>query len=133
MAGFVSVPTMDALIRAARSTAGLELLLVFGSRARGDARPGADWDFGHLASGAFDKLGMLASLVETLGDDRIDLVDLRSAGGLLRYRAARDGRLVYEATPDLFDHYRLEAALFWCDAAPVLLRGYDEVLEALPR
>ena len=133
MAGPVSVTTMDALVRTARSTAGLDLLLLFGSRARGDARPGADWDFGHLASGAVDIPGMLAALVETLGDDRIDLVDLRTAGGLLRYRAARDGRLVYEATPDLFDHFRLEAALFWADTAPVLRRGYDEVLEALVR
>ena len=121
----------DALVSAARGTAGLDLLVLFGSRARGDARPGADWDFGYLADEAADISGLLATLVEALEDDRVDLVDLRRASGLLRYRTACDGLLLYEATVDRFDRYRLQAARFWCDNAPVFERGYEEVLEAL--
>lgn len=123
----------DALVTSARACRGLRLLILFGSRARGDARPGADWDYGYLADDTTDVPSLLAALVEALGDDRIDLVNLRSAGGLLRYRAARDGRLVHEASADLFDRYRLEAARFWCDNAPVLEPAYDELLESLPR
>ena len=121
----------DGLVPAARGTLGLDLLILFGSRARGDARPGADWDFGYLADEAADIPGLLAALVEALEDDRVDLVDLRRASGLLRYRAACDGLLVYEATVDRFDRYRLQAARFWCDNAPVFERGYEEVLGAL--
>lgn len=121
----------DGLVSAARGTVGLDLLILFGSRARGDARPGADWDFGYLADEAADVSGLLAALVEVLEDDRVDLVDLGRAGGLLRYRAACDGLAVYEAAVDLFDRYRLQAAQFWCDNAPVFGRGYEEVLEAL--
>src|SRR5438552_824836 len=59
---------------------GLELLVLFGSRARGEARQGSDWDFGYLADERFDPLDLLLPLVTALGTDRIDLVDLRRAG-----------------------------------------------------
>lgn len=124
---------LDVVASTAQETVGLHLLILFGSRARGDARPGADWDFGYLADEAADAPGLAAALVEVLKNDRVDLVDLGRANGLLRYRAACDGLLVYEATCDLFDRYRLRAAQFWCDNAPVLERSYEEVLEALPR
>ena len=124
-------PTLDAVASVARATVGLELLILFGSRARGDARPGADWDFGYLADGAADVPGLVAVLVEALGSDRVDLVDLRQASGLLRYRAACDGLLLHEAAAGLVDRYRLQAVQFWCDNAPAFERGYDEVLEAL--
>ena len=123
----------EPLVPVARACRGLRLLILFGSRARGDARPGADWDCGFLADETVDVPGLLAALVEALRDDRIDLVDLRRAGGLLRYRAACDGLLVHEASAGLFDRYRLEAARFWCDNAPVFEAGYDEILESLPR
>ena len=122
---------MDALTQAARATQGLEVLMLFGSRARGDAHPGSDWDLGCLATDALDVDAWLGTLVELVGSDRVDLVDLRRASGLLRYRAARDGRLVYEARPGLGERFCLEAAQFWCDAAPVLQRGYDDVLAEL--
>ena len=123
----------DVLASTARASPGLDLLILFGSRAQPGPRPGADWDFGYLADETADVPALLAALVEALQDNRVDLVDLRRASGLLRYRAARDGRLVHESAADLFDHYRLEAARFWCDNAPIFKRGYDEVLESLSR
>ena len=125
-------PTLEAVASIARATVGLDLLILFGSRARGDGGPGADWDFGYQADAPVDAPGLLAVLVGALGTDRIDLVDLRRAGGLLRFRAARDGLLVHESSADQFDRYRLAAAQFWCDNARILERGYDEVLGALP-
>ena len=125
-------PTLDAVASVARATVGLDLLILFGSRARGDAHPGADWDFGYLADETTDVPGLLAALVGVLRSDRVDVVDLRRASGLLRYRAACDGVLVYEASAGRFDRYRLQAVQFWCDNAPVFERGYDEILEALP-
>ncbi len=127
----LSDSAFDAMVSAARGPVGLHLLILFGSRARGDARPGADWDFGYLADETVDVPGLLAALVEVLDNDRVDLVNLGRASGLLRYRAARDGLLVYETSSDLFDRYRFQAAQFWCDNAPVFERGYEEILEAL--
>lgn len=122
---------LDTLAQLARSTPGLQLLLLFGSRARGAIHARSDWDLGYLADAAFDLSWLLASIVEALGTDRVDLVDLSRASGLLRYRAARDGVVVFAARPGLAGQFRLDAARFWFDAAPVLRRGYDDVLERL--
>ena len=117
--------------RSAKTAAGLRLLVLFGSRARGDARAGSDWDFGYLGSAAFDPDGFLAVLVGAVNSDRIDLVDLARAGGLLRFRAARDGCPLFEADADAFACFWLDAVSFWCDIEPILRAGYDRVLAEL--
>jgi predicted nucleotidyltransferase len=119
------------LVEAARATRGLELLLLFGSRARGDAHAASDWDFGYVAAPEVDAPGLLARIVEAVGSDRVDLVDLDAAGGLLRYRAARDGWTVFETEPTRGDRFRVDAARFWCDTEPILKRGYEAVLAEL--
>ena len=70
-------------------------------------------------------------LVDALKSDRIDLVDLQRAGALLRYRAARDGRIVVEIARGDFARFWFDAVSFWCDMQPVLRRGYDAVLAEL--
>ena len=135
--GHLDPSDMDRALEQARGAAArhphLRLLLLFGSRARDSARPESDWDFGYLADDAIDMLALRAELVEGLSSDRIDLADLSRAGGLMRYRAARDGRLLYEREPGCFDRFWLEAVGFWCDAQPVLAASYEEVLARLPR
>jgi predicted nucleotidyltransferase len=113
--------------------AGLELLMLFGSRARGDVHAGSDWDFGYLATPGADIPALLAALVDATGSGRVDLVDLRRAGGVLRFRAARDGEIIYESDRGLGTRFRLEAAHFWCDMAPVFGPAYEDVLARLAR
>jgi len=115
-----------------RDIPGLTLLMLFGSRARGDQSPESDWDFGYLGTPELDVDALLGDLVTTVGSDRVDLVDLQRASGLLRFRAARDGVAVFEASAGLGDRFQLEAALFWCDAEAALRRGYEGVLSELP-
>ena len=114
---------------------GLALLLLHGSRARGDGRPDSDWDLGFLADdpAAFDPDDLLAVIAEAVGADRVDLVDLSSASALLAYRAARDGVVAFEREPGRFQRFWLEAVDTWCDLAPVLLPLYEHSLENLPR
>ena len=123
---------VDAAAETARTTQGLKLFPSLRSRARGDASSLSDWDFGYLADDGMDLSALLDRLVAVVGTDRMDLVDLQRAGGLLRYRAARDGHTVFEAAPGLADRFRLEAADFWCDGISVLRRGYHDVLVELP-
>jgi predicted nucleotidyltransferase len=132
MSEVLVTPVLRASADVARSTPGLGVLLLFGSQARGESSSQSDWDFGYLAADEMDVVALLGALVTVVGSDRVDLVDLRRAGGLLRYRAARDGQTVFEATEGLADRFRLEASDFWCDAAPALLRGYDRLLAELP-
>lgn len=118
------------LSRIAKDTSGLDLFVLHGSRARGDASDGSDWDFAFLARD-LDAGGLLAALMDALGTDRVDLVDLVRASGLLRFRAARDGVTIFVRRPGLDDEFRYEAAQFWCDASPILERGYHAALADL--
>lgn len=120
-----------AATRAAEAAAGLELFVLFGSRARGDAHANSDWDFGYIGSPAFDPDALLAALVLSIGSDTIDLVDLTRASGLLRYRAARDGRPLFERESGAFARFWFDAVSFWCDVYPILSKGYDQVLAEL--
>lgn len=110
---------------------GVRLLVLHGSRARGDHRPGSDWDFGALMDAAADHLALSAALAEALGTDAVDLADLRRSSALLRYRAARDGIPVLESPSCEFLRFQLEAVQFWCDAGPTIRAAQAEVLAAL--
>jgi predicted nucleotidyltransferase len=111
---------------------GLRLLVVFGSRARGEAHERSDWDLGYLGEPGLDADRLLADVVLTLGSDRVDLVDLARASALLRYRAARDGVVLHEAVGE-FDRFRVEAISFYCEVQPVIGEAYRRVLQTLPR
>lgn len=113
------------------ATAGVRLLVLHGSRARGDHRPESDWDFGVLMDAEADRLGLAAALTEALGTDAVDLADLRRSSALLRYRAARDGIPVVECPTGEFLRFQLEAVQFWCDAGPTIRAAQAEVLAAL--
>jgi predicted nucleotidyltransferase len=112
---------------------GVELLVLHGSRARGDAGPSSDWDVGYLpAPGAeVDPAGLLDVLASTLRTDAVDLVDLRRASALLRFRAARDGVALIETRSEAFLDFRLDAVRFWCDAEPVIRAAQAQVLASL--
>ena len=107
--------------------------MLHGSRARGEAHAGSDWDFAYEADAGFDPDRLLAALATHLNADRIDLADLGRAGALLRYRAARDGAIVFEREPGAFERFWLDAVDTWCDLAPVLEPAYARVLESLPQ
>jgi hypothetical protein len=109
----------------------LRLLVLFGSRARADARSTSDWDLGYVASDGLDPDALLLGLVRALGTDRVDLVDLERAGAQIRYRAAAEGRVVHEGRPGAFAEFWLAAVDFWCDVEPVLRAGYSDVLNRL--
>jgi hypothetical protein len=125
--------THAALARLAEATPGLEVLLLFGSRGRGEAHASSDWDFGYIASADFDASTLLAAIVETIGSDRVDLVNLSHGSALLRQRAARDGQVLFEARPRLAEQFRLDALQFWCEVGPLLRQEYEAVLAGLPR
>ena len=109
----------------------LRLLVLHGSRAGMEAHPESDWDFAYLADPELDQLELRAAIATALRTDDVDLVDLRRAGGLLRYRVARDGKVVLERDAGEFDTFSIDAIRFWLDAAPAIRSGYAAVLESL--
>ena len=124
---------MQQVQAAVAHTTGLDVLFLFGSRTRGDAHSQSDWDFAYSGSPDLDPTDLLTKLVLAVGTDRVDLVNLERASGLLRYRVARDGQVLAERTPGAADHFRLMAIEFWCDVGPLLEREYDALLVDLKR
>lgn len=121
----------ETLAAVASAFPGLDALILYGSRARADASPRSDWDLGYLACGDLDTADLHARIVEALGDDRVDLVDLGRASGQLRYRAAADGRALFERTAGTVERFRLAAIAYWLDMAPIIRAEYEARLARL--
>jgi predicted nucleotidyltransferase len=117
----------------ARRHRGLQLLVLFGSRARGEATARSDWDLGYLGEPSLDRDGLLADLVASAGTEAIDLVDLDRAGGLVRFRAARDAVVLFEAGDGTFARFWFDAVSYWCDMGPIIRAGYEGILEEFAR
>ncbi|HEY0557885.1 MAG TPA: nucleotidyltransferase domain-containing protein [Thermoanaerobaculia bacterium] len=126
-------PDLQAVVELARKTPGLDLLLLFGSRARGESHPGSDWDFGYLAGPELDPYDLLALLALLMGTDRIDLVNLNRTNGLLRFRVAAEGKTLFESSDGVFESFAFGAISYWCDMGPIIRAGYEEILRDLAR
>ena len=88
---------LAALRTALAAHAGVQLALLFGSRARGAAGPDSDVDVAVLGR-AVDRLGLAASLSRAVGHE-VDVIDLADPGVPLLEALVRDGIVVREATP----------------------------------
>jgi predicted nucleotidyltransferase len=110
---------------------GLKLLVLYGSRARGDAHSHSDWDFGYIADVRFEPELLLSHLMYALRTEQVELADLTRASGLLRFRTAAEGMPLLDATGEEFDRFCIQAASFWCDTAFMLDNAYRSVLAGL--
>lgn len=97
----------------------LKLLVLFGSRARGDHDPSSDWDFAFLTNPTpakttydwvpgGDLLPILTQRLQT-SDEKIDLIDLSTCSDILAHYVARDGQLIYERDPGEFARFQQQA------------------------
>lgn len=115
---------IDTLKAASRTFASvypeLKLLVLFGSRARGEDDSTSDWDFAYLFASEgsveqkplwFPGAELLSGLSQLLhvSEDIIDLVNLNTCSDILAHFVARDGRLIYEKTPGEFAQFQQQA------------------------
>src|SRR3989304_5685896 len=80
----------------------LDLLVLFGSAAKGRAGAGSDVDLAVRCEGAADVDALYLAIAPRLATDRLDLVDLRRAGPPLAFAVARTGKLLFERRPGAF-------------------------------
>lgn len=115
---------MDDLLAAVKTVLGarsdVRLALVFGSRARGDARPDSDLDVAALFDADPDllELGGLVSELESATGLEVDLVELRnlpSREPYLAYLIAAEGVAAFERAPGAFADYKTQACIRWFD------------------
>jgi len=93
----------------------VQLVVLFGSVARGRSRPGSDLDVAVLCDGPADLDALYLLLAPRLATDALDLTDLRRAGSLLAFQVARHGRLLYERDPSAFRSFQSLASRRYCD------------------
>lgn len=84
---------------------GLKLVLVFGSVVTGKAHKRSDVDLAFLFDNRVDIMGLTNRVIRLLRTDNVDVVDLGRASPLLRFSAAKNGKVLYERSPGLFSEF----------------------------
>jgi predicted nucleotidyltransferase len=93
---------------------GLQLVVLFGSVARGSARPGSDADIGVLGGAFWEQLQLGSALAAELGREP-HVVDLGQAPEALAYEIARTGLPLFAEGPFTWAQFQAGAALRFFD------------------
>ena len=107
-----------------------QLVVVFGSVARGTPFRWSDVDIGVSGGEWLERLKLGAELGQLVGREP-HVVDLERASEALRQEIARDGLLVREALPGEWAHYRAKSFMRWFDLAPLRRRCAEGVRRRL--
>lgn len=104
----------DEITRRSEPIEGISSLLVFGSRARGTARPDSDLDVAVLPSLGDDpqarrrlQTRLAVALADLAPEGRVDVVFLDEASDLLRQRVLETGCLLIDRDPRAFRDLRV--------------------------
>ena len=84
---------------------GLQLVLLFGSIAKGSVHKKSDIDLGFLFDEPVDVLALTNEVSKLLHSDRVDVVDLRRASPLLKFSAVQNGKVLHERSNGLFNEF----------------------------
>ncbi|MEK7326521.1 MAG: nucleotidyltransferase domain-containing protein [Chloroflexota bacterium] len=114
----------------------LKLLLLFGSRARGDARKDSDTDIAFMSGRNLDfnqKAELMMDLLPVVKakETKIDVIDTKTAHPLLLYLIMQDAKVLY--TEDMMFFYNLQSAAFkkYIEVKPVYEEMYRRLGEYL--
>jgi hypothetical protein len=123
MPGIPMALTVDARSLLLNRIPHLQLLVLFGSRARCDHNDRSDWDFAVLYDHEVQKqldrdhpysfLAIYIALAETfnISEERIDVVDLDHASELIAHLVAQDGQLLYESHSETFADFQTRSLM----------------------
>ena len=116
----------------------IDLLVLFGSRAKGQASEASDWDLAVLLHPNQDEPLRIFALDPVLANllgcssDAIDVVDLDHSSYLLQRVVAEEGALLFERRPGLFLNFTSRAIRQWADWCRREDKLQRERLTALP-
>lgn len=100
----------------------LKMLVLFGSRARGEEKANSDWDFAVLYDGemcqqvsenAFVEFEIVSAIAQllNLSPDDIDIIDLHRCSPLIAHFVATDGKAIYEKEAGEFQRFKQTALM----------------------
>lgn len=112
---------------------GVLLAYLFGSLAAKDEK--AQRQPGDVDLAVLTKEGpaweLQEALVESLGTDRLDLVDLRRASPVLRFEILRGGRPIYISDESIRERYEMETLHLYRDTEPMRRRQREALKERM--
>jgi uncharacterized protein YutE (UPF0331/DUF86 family)/predicted nucleotidyltransferase len=101
----------------------IEMVILFGSQAKGLARPDSDIDLGILLAkhpiSVEEELQLCMDLVGAVQTGKVDMVILNHADPFLCYEAACHGIAIYEGNPSTFDHFKVMVFKRFADTEPL--------------
>jgi predicted nucleotidyltransferase len=104
---------------------GLKLVLLFGSAVLGNVYKESDIDLAFLFDRPVDILSLTNRVIRLLHADNIDVVDLRRASPLLKFSVVKNGRVLYEKLPGMFNEFYSLAFRMYVDTKK--LRDAQEI------
>lgn len=117
VAGMSGCPTFEA------REFSLDLLILFGSRATGRARPDSDTDIAVRSNKVLSREEEMTLGVRLDAHfPNVEIVDIRKASPLLLGAIGSDGKLLYEARASLFSEFKIFAWNQYLDFKPSLDR-----------
>lgn len=106
-------PLDEKILKAARNLPGVAVLVVFGSRARGNHRPDSDLDIAVLPDTADFRArrhlqaDLTVALAHLAPEDRVDVILLNEASEVLRQRIIETGRVLLNRDPEAWKELRV--------------------------
>jgi uncharacterized protein len=100
---------------------GLNLIIMYGSRARGQARSTSDTDIAVRSSQVIpmEQQFVIAQALDKVYPE-VEVCDVRQASPLLLAAIAQDAKLLFEAKPSSFEEFKIFAYNQYLDYKPVL-------------
>ncbi len=106
----------------------LDLLYIFGSYAQGNADLLSDLDIAYYSTEKINVLKLLQELEDLLGEEAIDLVDLRQASLPLIHRVLKYGKCLYAQDLKTKIQFETEAECHYFDTAPLRRTYFADML-----
>lgn len=100
---------------------GISLLVLFGSKARGDSRLSSDADVAYLSDAPLslmDEARLVGELSAAM-QRPVDLVNIALASPLLEYNIFKDGKPLYEKDRGLFEDYLARSLRIYEETKPL--------------
>jgi uncharacterized protein len=100
----------------------VQLAVLFGSAARGEAHRGSDLDLAVVGPTGPARLSALAVTLSRKTGRTVDVASLEAAPPLLRFEIARTGEVLLERGAHLWSDVKAHAFIDWWDWAPYARR-----------